>query len=419
MPKFFALVSFLLGWLVVASGCWTSPAPKPTRAVADSTPRPGSAPVERGATLHRIHKGAAVSDEEALAVGQRIEVAVATGDADAFEAEFDWRAFRNLAIADVPRDTELEASFRRGMGQGLDKVASKISSELFGQLSPGTYVLLGVRERTDGKRLLFRLQSADGSFTYHELCLARRAGRARVVDIYLYSSGEMMSKSIERTALATIPSEGLERVSRVPGADKEALKHAATMQRLAEAVKSGEGAKGLAEYAKLPKKLRETKFAQLFRVTCAATVDDAHYLEAIEEYQRLFPGDPSLDLIAMHAFTLRKDWQGAHDAIDRLDAAVGGDPYLQVMHGHVYVSEGDYERAVERAETVLAHNPDDYDAHWLLVSVSMARKDHAETARLLTEIRDKFAVELGEVLQMPEYADFVASAEYEKWQQSP
>jgi predicted Zn-dependent protease len=191
-----------------------------------------------------------------------------------------------------------------------------------------------------------------------------------------------------------------------------------TMQQMALAVKSGQSEQALAEYAKLPQKLQEMKMTQLLRIMAAYGVDEMQYLAAIEEYERLFPGDPSVDLIAIDGFVLRKEWQAAHDAIDRLDQALGGDPYLQVMHGGTHVLAGDYQRALERAQTVLAADPRDEQAHWLLVNISLARKDHAETARLLAKLRDELRLEIADLTQLPEYADFVRSPEYDEWKRS-
>jgi hypothetical protein len=418
MSNMSSLIARVVLGAMILAGCGKSPAPKPAAGAGVSPPSVDQPPAGADSPLARLHQGAAVSDEEALALGRRIEMSVAAGDASAFAAEFDWGAFRDLVLADMSADTKQAASFKRGVSRGLDNSAPKLATQMLSNMEGGSYELLGVRQRADGKRLLLRVLMADGRLNYHELCLARRGGRVCVVDLYNYTSGERMSESLERTVIAAMPPENLGLIGRLRGADKQALADMKTMQQMAAGVQSGQSAQALADYGRLPKHLQAMKMVQLLRILAAQGVDDTQYLAAIEEYQRLFPGDPSVELISIDGHILRKEWQAAHDALDRLDQAVGGDPYLQVLHGNTYVLEGDHEQALQRAKTMLAASPRDENAHWLLVSVSLARRDDAETARLLTILRDELKVAIGDLTQLPDYADFVRSPEYDAWKRS-
>ena len=396
-------------------GCGKSPAGQPGGAANSSASQPDSEGSDSALAL--VHDGTAITDEEALALGRRIELAVRQADANAFNADMDWAAFRELVLADIPADTKETANFRRGLNKGMENATPRLTAQLLDQMSSGSYVLIGVRQRPEGKRLLFRLQLPSGALNYHELCLARQE-RVRVVDMYIYASGELLSETMERTFLVTMPPENLGLIGRLRGADKAALEHLLVMQRMTQAVKSGQGREGLAEFAKLPRHLQETKLVQLMRVMATGHIDDAQYLAAVEEYERLFPDDPSIALLSIDGYILRKEWQMAHETIDRLDKALGGDPYLQIVHGNAHVMEGDFEQAQQRAETVLAASPRDENAHWLLVSVSLGRRDYAQTARLLAKIRDDLRIEIGDLTQVPDYADFVRSPEYDEWKRS-
>ena len=223
---------------------------------------------------------------------------------------------------------------------------------------------------------------------------------------------------MERTMLAGMPPDKLDLLSRLSGGHKEFSQHAATLKEMTEAIKQGQHARSLELYRNLPANLRQDKMVLLLRMTAAAAVDQGDYLAATDEYRRLFPGDSSIDLISIEGHCLKGEWDAAHEALDRIDVAVGGDPYLQIAHGNVDLRKGDHAQAQSRVKAFLQDDPNNFDAHWLLVSISLAQKNHARTAQLLAKLRDELKVELGDLTQVAEYADFVRSPEYEAWKKS-
>ena len=72
------------------------------------------------------------------------------------------------------------------------------------------------------------------------------------------------------------------------------------------------------------------------------------------------------------------------------------------------------EARTGRASDAAQREPTLVAAYWSLISVALARKDYAETARLLTRIRG-MGVQLADLTTIPEYAGFVDSIEYRKW----
>jgi hypothetical protein len=55
------------------------------------------------------------------------------------------------------------------------------------------------------------------------------------------------------------------------------------------------------------------------------------------------------------------------------------------------------------------------DAFWILVTVSLDNRDFGLTASLLTHLEDKCGAQLGNLKDIPEYADFVKSPQYAEW----
>jgi thioredoxin-like negative regulator of GroEL len=98
-----------------------------------------------------------------------------------------------------------------------------------------------------------------------------------------------------------------------------------------------------------------------------------------------------------------------------LDKQLGGDPYLQFMRANAFIMDGKLDQAEQVAQQILATDPRNLDAHWILVSRSLSAKDFETTAAILTKIRDELGIPLADVTQIPEYAGFAASPAYKKW----
>ena len=69
-----------------------------------------------------------------------------------------------------------------------------------------------------------------------------------------------------------------------------------------------------------------------------------------------------------------------------------------------------------RASVVRKQKTDRRDAeHLLQLLISLREKDHGETARCLTALREEARIDVGEIESNEEYVDFVKSPEYKAW----
>ena len=83
-------------------------------------------------------------------------------------------------------------------------------------------------------------------------------------------------------------------------------------------------------------------------------------------------------------------------SIDRLDQSLGGDAYLDVLRTTMYIEKGDLDAAHRSALRATTREPSLPDGQWALVNVSLAKKDFAETVRVLTHIRDELHIEIAD-----------------------
>jgi tetratricopeptide (TPR) repeat protein len=409
------LASFLV--LLAAVGCQRGePASSPR--VAETATSAEQPPEEEAqeSNLARFHRGAPVSDEEARQFGREMQQAVTTRNFDQFQELFDWRAFDAIVLDGLPLDDqELQSVREASVKRGNTRIQKVFDNIVAVSDNGGSYEFLSVQDREHGKVAVFRLRHAEAGLNYHELCLVRRPGGVRCVDAYVAFSGEHLSESVRRLIIVALPKEKPDLVSRLIGRDRDTWENAEALKEILAAHTAKDSQRVLRLFRKLPDSLRTTKLMLLMRLLAAANIDNDEYLQAIDDYVELYPNDPSLDLIMLDAYALRRQFTEAHRTVDRIDRAVGGDPYLRIHHLSFYVQEKNYPAAEKLIDELLGENPDDQGVHWLRVSMSLDKRQFDETARLLTEMEGRFGLVFEDLTTIPEYAEFVQSPAYRKW----
>jgi hypothetical protein len=102
-------------------------------------------------------------------------------------------------------------------------------------------------------------------------------------------------------------------------------------------------------------------------------------------------------------------------AIDKLDAAVGGDPFLDFQRAAVAVKRNDLPAANRLLDWVIAAEPTLSMPYFNRIDLALKAKDYATVARLLTAAEQYAGVRWDSFEKVPIYADFLKSPEYAKW----
>jgi hypothetical protein len=120
-------------------------------------------------------------------------------------------------------------------------------------------------------------------------------------------------------------------------------------------------------------------------------------------------------LILLDAFMLRKSYSQAAAGIDRIDQAIGGDPYLKVYRARILQSQGKPAAASKLAEAAVAEEPTLQPAYYFLLNQALNKRDFAKTAELLAALETRCHVMFKDLTTVPAYAEFVKSPEYQTW----
>jgi predicted Zn-dependent protease len=234
-------------------------------------------------------------------------------------------------------------------------------------------------------------------------------------DIYIYISGELLSETFRRAALPLAQEASKSFIERLTAAESEYVKNVDQLAKMAELMHQGRHAEVLATYAQLPEVLRREKGTLLMRYQAAAKVGEAELLKVVEDFRGYHPDDVCLDFLLIDYHILRKEYDEALGAIDRLDASVGGDPHLNLLRADSVYRQGDTAKAFDLVRQANAADPEAIDPYYTLLGLTVLEKDHEKTLAALKRIESRFGVDLSGVAQSPDYEEFRKSPQGQEW----
>ncbi len=355
-------------------------------------------------------KGPAM-DPAYVAYTAELERGINAGDPSVLDSHFDLERI----IERSTRDTSTPKGFAEGFGKGVRRSGIKLGKQLVdAQDEESDFHLLRLRMDGGAPHALYRVISKAG-INYLDFELARNAqGEVVIVDVYPHISGELFSETLRRTFLQAASEAGHDIMDKLLGKEQEFLKNIPklqTMQRLAQEEKFAEVVE---TFDKLPPSLRQNKSFLLLRLNAASHLEASEYQKAIQEFEKAWPNDPSLDLISIDGHMLRKDFPAVMKTIDRLDARVK-DPYLQYLRGSVMLEKGDGKEARRFFQAAIDAEPRLVLPYWVLIGLSLQDKKYKDTARYLTALERDAGVTLNNLEELEQYEGFVKSKEYKAW----
>lgn len=282
----------------------------------------------------------------------------------------------------------------------------------------GSYTLVKIHEVGAETRAMFRMVlPEDGGFNYHDYVLGRVGGQLKATDVYIYGAGELLTSTMRRAMIISAASQGPEWLKGLTGRDLDMAKSAKQIREYSDLAAKGDPEGVLARFAKLPKSVQTEKGVLLVRLYAATQIDDQTQEQVLADIRKLDPKDYAGDLQCLASYLSAQKYTQFEKAVIRLNKAVGGDPYLNVVLAGMEVERQDYKKARQLLEEAVTADDTVIDAWWSLVTVSLREKDFAATIKYLDRLATDFSVDVGDVTKNAEYAEFVKSPEFAKWKQ--
>lgn len=286
-----------------------------------------------------------VTEAEASAYAKSIQASIKAGNKNIINKVLD----ENLFADEVAKAAGQKSnnSFKIGVKTGLQK--QNLSRQIFNSLGQdGTYEFVKQYQKDGSQHLIFRM-FGEGGLNYHDFTLAKHDDSVRAKDVYIFLSGENLSKTMGGVVSAMMAAD-----------DKASLSLKEQMRMLPE-IKSLYLQKRYDEAKKmfnsLPADMQKEKGFQLLNVQIASEMDEATYTQAMNEFQSLYGTDPAVQLALFDNYFLKGDYDRVLKVLDGIDKTVQ-DPVLDYFRSLVYSKKGDNATAVKYLETLRTKMPD-------------------------------------------------------------
>lgn len=362
-----------------------------------------------------------VTEAEAQRVAVAFEEGLQAGDAAAAAVLVDWDGIVGRATGGFGKSPELVAAREEFAARFLESIRN--SGGLTSQVAEaveqgGSYRLLRMRDENGQPRAVFRMViPGGGGVNYHSLEFGRgKDGRVRIVDVFIGTAGERFSQSLRRTFVpqaAAIVGAGA-----LSDSDRRMLEQAELLGSAGELLAAGDPAAALAVIEALPEGSELDQPLRLVAMAAAEQVGVEEYARVVGELRGARSGEISLELVSIDGFARLGEYDAALDAIDRLETAIRGDPYLNVLRTGILYQAGRLAEAAAAARKTIAEDPTLEDAYWQLTTISLDQSDFDVTVEMLTLLEQRLKVGIADLTAIPEYEEFVQSPEYAAWMRS-
>ena len=274
--------------------------------------------------------------DECMEVAMRFSEAVEAGDAAAARGLIDFDELLRLATHNVDAPKKTRDEFIRAVKSSAGGPGGTFELPIIEAISGGgTYRVVVANQNANETRVWMRMFADDIGLNYHEFAFFRSDdGRPRVADVYLMSTGEFFSQTIRRMYVAAVAADNPTLIQRLTGWESDLAKHLNDFMQLSNNIESRPDL-ALNAYDRMPSSLQNNKTIMLMRVMAAAASSEKEYTRAFEDFKQTFPNDASIHLMSMDFHVMRGEWDEALAAVDAIDAAVGGDEFLDTVRENI------------------------------------------------------------------------------------
>ncbi len=380
---------------------------------ARSKPAAGAGAVSKGAAKGEL------SDQDCRSYALQVVKAVGSGNVSTLNSLIDWDSLFRTMMKGLEITAKTREDLTLGLKNALDRETGLSGQIIKNSQRGGTFSFLRARENHGCRVVVFRLiqpVEMGGVVSYFEFVPEKSAdGKIRATDLFVLSSGEFFSETLRRGVLPVVANESRTFLDKLLTGERDFISDLPKFTQVTEQINRGKMKEALSLIRGMRPETRKQKVVLLLRLRAALQVDENDYIATLEEYRTLYPKDPGLDLLSIQYYTVKKDFARALECIDRLETALGGDPYLDVIRATINDLEGKHKEARRLARSAIDKEPTLVPAYLELLGVSLLAKDFDDTLAMLKEIDQKLHLQMNDLTKIKDYADFVKSPQFKRW----
>ena len=317
----------------------------------------------------------------------------------------------------IQKDDENIKFYNKSYSKRLKKELN-IGKMIVEAIDTGHYDFVNHYTSVDGDiHMIFRLLGMDAAFNYHDYQLewVEVDSVYRVTDVFFYGNGEKLSETLQMVYKNLLRGALDVKVgnSRINKTALETNKFVKIKSLLAN--QKYEEAKEL--YYSIPKELRKHRIYKYWRIEILSHFENQEYIDAINDYNKSYPNDPSFFFLAYNKALIEEDWDAALKYINKIDISVGLDSFLDYYRGVIFFNKEDYVKAQEKFESAQSI----YEFELLydnLLALYVETNQHAKAIKILNDYLSDFNYIKEDVIKWVKlnYADFSQTTEFFVWE---
>jgi len=349
--------------------------------------------------------------QAASAFAEKLEASVREGNAAFINEHFDADDFvrRIFAERKLPKEIieKQRALFARNVPIG------KLFTENVRRC--GKFKFIRLHKEGDETRALFRML-VEGGFNYFDIVLSSRDGATKIVDVYIFSAGELLSESMSRETLAIL-GHGDKRVAALLSqTERDYTQYLPKVRAIRGAMRRHDPDRALTLYLRLPRNVQRQRNVALLRVYAGVAKgwDSVECGQAIAHMQQHFPESAALQMLLFQYHSERKEYAKMLGVVDALEKATGDTGYMAYLRGNVFYMQKRIRHARSALREAVRIDPTLEDAYSALVTINLRLKNWEAVSRRLTELQ-KLGVKFGDLTKIPIYSKYVRTPEYQEW----
>ncbi len=277
----------------------------------------------------------------------------------------------------------------------------------------GQYEFVRFHRKKNVPHLLLRLTS-DSGFDYHDYEVRTIADSLRFTDVYVYTSGEYISYTLQDVVTRIVTEQQQNKLSRTHhDLDDYRSKTVAMKQKIEEKDFAG----ALQVYNSFPALTRKSKALMLYKLNITSNMDMSLYQQTVSEYKKLFPNDPSLSMLSLNTYFAQGDYASTLQYLNKLDTIVGGDSYLNLFRSTLYYMMGEKDKAMGLIDAYIKAKPKDTNGYWKKFELYMLEEKNEDAIEVLNEIDRKTMYSRRMITYYVEtkYPDFAVFSSFLDW----
>ncbi|QDU55374.1 tetratricopeptide repeat protein [Aeoliella mucimassa] len=359
-----------------------------------------------------------VTTEEAQQFADKMKQAYDDNDTRTFDGMIDWDTMAMRATAGLDLSESDRTEVMNGLQVGMRSVGSFVTQIRRGGGNTADYQLVNILEK-DGNRVVIFRASGDNGVNYHQYTLQRVDGQLKAVDLYVFLTGETITETWRRGLLphvAEMNKNWLQRATSKESAYVQSIDKVSQFQNLVLSGQSDAQAWNL--FYSLPEEVRFSKGMLIQAYALSNRTGEDKIMEISNAIRTHHSDATGLELMLIDSLLIAEKYDEALQALDAVDQAVGGDPYVDALRGNTYLLQENYPKAMEYFDKVMETGLDMDTAFYGTVAAGLPLKEFTKVAAAMETLEERYGVVWGDLRSLAEYREFLESPEGQYWMET-